>query len=655
MSGICGIYSFDMHPPSPEEIGLMNEALLFRGRDNVGVLCDGTIAMGSTLLRTTPQSLHEQFPMRDRGRGLILTADARIDNRKELMSLLELQEDVENPISDGVLILTAYCKWGEACVERLLGDFAFALWDSRERNLFCARDHFGIRPFCYYRNEGRFYFASEVSALIALPGIPRRLDENFLSEYLSKNCAEKQITGFKDILRLEPAHLLVVREGREMQARRYWRPDGEKELPPATDEEYIEGFREKLFTAVKRRLARVTPVASELSGGQDSSMVAAVAQKFLKEEGGTLKTFSHALPKGKVKTIDDMWRDAEHTDERPLVDLILPWCGFREHTYITKENSPGFIELIQRTLKYRGYPPLHHYGTATYPFNQSVSQSGCKVLLSGFGGDQCVTGFGNGYYAELYRNFRWKTILQEAKGLSDIHGNSVFRNIVSSFILEAHPSLRRFLYRLFKGISDQRELDLSLVAISPDFARRSGAFTRARQARENYSLGRAIPGGSFKGQQLLEIEWGFIPSTVEERSSGTLACGVECRFPLLDRELVEYVLALPAQMKVKKGWKRYCARKSMEGFLPPEVQWRKRKTGPATVPYGKDQIFKDIGKIKESIRAMRNDSFIMQYLDEKRLVGALELTERGEVWDGLPVDIVRHAIVVALFLETVER
>lgn len=187
MSGICGILYFDERRASLEEISSMNKAIAFRGRDESGTRAEGPVVLGNCLLRTTPESLHERFPMEDTEAGLLLTADARIDNRDELIAALAVNVSPERPVTDGELILRAYRKWGEGCPEPLVGDFAFAIWNMRERTLFCARDHFGARPFCYYRDRGRFLFVSEVSGFIAISDVPRRLDESFLADFISNN------------------------------------------------------------------------------------------------------------------------------------------------------------------------------------------------------------------------------------------------------------------------------------------------------------------------------------------------------------------------------------------------------------------------------------------------------------------------------------
>jgi len=655
MSGICGIFSFNAASPSMQEIELMNAALLFRGKDHVGLQCDGAIAMGCTLMRTTPQSLTESFPMRGSG-NLVLTADARLDNRNELMDSLGLQETPDNPISDGALILASYLKWGETCAEHLLGDFAFALWDSQAEKLFCARDHFGIRPFCYTSNGRRFLFASEVSALIALPGVPKKVEERYLSDYLCKNFEEKRLTGLKDIFRLEPAHILVVDKNGESRSIRYWQADKNRELPAATDEEYIEGFRERLFTAVRRRLASTTSVASELTGGQDSSMIAAVAQQLLKERGETLKTFTNARPEKKTQTIDDMWKRPKVSDERPLVDMILRWCGLSEHTYITEPDQECYIETVRCLMKYKGYPQVSHYGEAAIPLYQAASRSGCRVLLSGLGGDQCVTGMSTGYYAEREHNAEWKTMFREAKGMSAIFGSSVLWNLVCRFFLMNHPALRVPLLRLFKGEKDVRRLDFNLTPITPTFAKRTDAVNRTWKTRATYIAGYPLPGKSAKDKDFVDMDWGYIPNSAEERSSSSLACGVECRFPLLDKELVEYVLALPRHMKVRDGWRRYIARRSMEGFLPPEAQWRKHKVGPGSIPYGKTQIVNNLNAIEEFLLKKEKDPLLMQYLNGATLAKNLAQAKRADFIGGqMSPGPIRQGVALALFLETMEK
>ncbi len=171
MSGIAGIYYLDEKPVEWETLSRMVDRLVHRGPDGADVWCSESIGLGHRMLSTTPESLLEKLPLVSRSGDLAITADARIDNRDELIGLLRLKDYPAEKITDSQLILTAYEKWGESCSQYLLGDFAFAIWDRRKQTLFCGRDHFGVKPFYYYYCSGQiFVFASEIKALFCLNG-----------------------------------------------------------------------------------------------------------------------------------------------------------------------------------------------------------------------------------------------------------------------------------------------------------------------------------------------------------------------------------------------------------------------------------------------------------------------------------------------------
>ena len=180
----------------------MNDKLSHRGPDGSKIWCEGSSSSWSSNAPHHPESLHETLPFEED--GLIITADARIDNRKELSEKLDI-EDKES-VSDSYFILKAYRKWGEKCPEKLLGDFAFAIWDKNNEKLFCARDHMGIKPFYYYMSNNAFFFATEMKALLTIPEIPYKLNELKLAFYLTKSNSDKNLTFYKNILFLNPAH-----------------------------------------------------------------------------------------------------------------------------------------------------------------------------------------------------------------------------------------------------------------------------------------------------------------------------------------------------------------------------------------------------------------------------------------------------------------
>src|SRR3989441_814506 len=282
MSAIAGIVRLDGAPADRANLDRMLERLAHRGPDGHGSHIADSCGLGPRMLWTPPQALHQRLPPPNSTGGPPPTADARIDNREELCSLL----CAPSTVTDADLILQAYARWGERCPEHLLGDFAFALWDARRGLLFCARDHFGVKPFYYHHRPGRlFAFASEIKGLLVLSDVPRRLNETRVADYLVPLLEDKEITFYEEIVRLPPAHRMVVtREG--VRIDQYWTLDPEREIRMKSDAEYAAAFREIFTEAVRCRLRSAFPVGSMLSGGLDSSSIACVPRELLAEDGG---------------------------------------------------------------------------------------------------------------------------------------------------------------------------------------------------------------------------------------------------------------------------------------------------------------------------------------------------------------------------------
>ncbi|MCM3901866.1 MAG: asparagine synthetase B, partial [Pyrinomonadaceae bacterium] len=265
MSAIFGMHYLDDRPVPRSYLARMSEVLAHRGPDGSRLWCDGTVGLGQRMLWTTPESLNESLPFQDSSGDFVITTDARLDNRDELISNLDSSGLKVKGITDSELILAAYRQWGECCTEKLLGDFAFAIWDKRERILFCARDHFGVRPFYYYSSPTKaFVFASEMKAVFALPEVPYELNEVRLGDHLADVFVEDESTFYRGILRLPPAHSMTVSRGR-VSTRRYFALDAELEVRLGSDDEYAEAFRELFTKAVGCRLRATGPVGVMLS------------------------------------------------------------------------------------------------------------------------------------------------------------------------------------------------------------------------------------------------------------------------------------------------------------------------------------------------------------------------------------------------------
>lgn len=403
MSGIAGVYYLDGRAVDRADVERMVERIAHRGPDGSAVWSEGEVGLGHRMLWTTPESLHERLPLVNKSGDLALTADARIDNRDELMTALGLNSRLREEMSDSELILRAYEQWGEGCPEKLLGDFAFAIWDRRRQVLFCARDHFGVKPFYYYCSPHVFAFASEIKALLCLREVPRRLNETRVADYLVPMLEDKAITFYQDILRLPPAHIMIAdREG--IHLRPYWALDPSRELRLGSDGEYAEAFRELFTEAVRCRLRSAFPVGSMLSGGLDSSSIVCVARELLAHDGGRrLHTFS--------ATFDEL----PGGDERCFINAVLSMGGLESHIVRADRVSP--LHDISRVLHHEDEPFYAPNLFVHWALCNAAHRQGSHAILDGLDGDTTLAQRFE-HLAELLQAGRWKSLVAEVIGLS---------------------------------------------------------------------------------------------------------------------------------------------------------------------------------------------------------------------------------------------
>ena len=293
MSGIAGIYYRDGKPVDPADIQSMLSAIASRGPDGQGTWTDGPTGLGHCMLRNTPESIHETQPLANNGDNLVITADARLDNRGELIKSLKLDYQEPEYISDAAIILNAYKKWNEDCAARLLGDFAFAIWDRNRQRLYCAVDHFRIKPVCYFNSRQAFIFSSQVSGLLPGKLVPGEINRLRTGALFFQEISEIDNTTcfYKDIFYLQPGSYLVTDNNKTL-VRSYWSVDEIGRTARNTDEEYRQEFMEILGDSVNCRLRSNENTGIALSGGIDSATVAALAENYAGKTGNKLVTFS---------------------------------------------------------------------------------------------------------------------------------------------------------------------------------------------------------------------------------------------------------------------------------------------------------------------------------------------------------------------------
>ncbi len=566
MSGIVGIHYLDERPVDRENISKMVDILAHRGPDNADIWVDGCVGLGHRMLWTTPESLIEKLPYCNQRGDLVITADARIDNRDELIAALQINNRPSDKVVDSELILAAYEKWGEDCPKHLLGDFAFAIWDERKQMLFCARDHFGVKPFYYYSSNNTFVFGSEIKAIFCLAEVPRQINEVKIAEYLSLEIDDKSITFYNDILRLPPAHKMTVKcEGIELQ--RYWSLDYTRELHLSTDEEYTDAFC-KLFTeAVRCRLRSAFPIGSMLSGGLDSSSIACVARKLIVEkEENRLHTFSAVFDK------------VTECDERVFQEAVLAQGCFESHRFHADGVSP--LSDLEQVLWHQDEACSAGNLYLNWNIYKPANKNGVRVILDGFDGDTTVS-HGLGYLTELANTEQWFHLATYVKDYCTRVGEP-WQGALWSWIRN---------YKINPVISNSRVLS----KVSRGWQK---LFRRNSSNRNNQPAWRRLINSEFVEQinlierlnsqpnlPLTERETHYsrlmeagMPRTLETLDKAAGAYGIELRFPFWDKRLIEFCLSLPAKQKISKGWTRMVMRRAMKDILPQQVQWRVGKT-----------------------------------------------------------------------------
>jgi asparagine synthase (glutamine-hydrolysing) len=602
MSAIVGVYSLDSRPAKRSDLERMTATLAHRGPDGEGIWTEGPVGLGHRMLWTTPESLREQLPFGNGAGDLVLTADARIDNREELIDRLGLHPRAPGPITDSELILAAYERWGENCPEALLGDFAFAVWDSRNQALFCARDHFGVKPFFYYASGRTFAFASEIKAIFCLPEVPRRLNEVRVADYLVSLFADKAITFYEDILRLPPGcRMTVTRDGTRLAS--YWELDPSRELRLGSDEEYAEAFREQFAAAVRCRLRTVFPVGSLLSGGLDSSSVTCMARRLIAGNNGP------CLP-----TFSAVFDAVPECDERPFIGAVLAQGGYEPVVVPGDQHGPfGDLEQILWFEDEAIYGPGLFL---SWVLHAAARDRGVRVLLDGHDGDATVS-HGYGYLNDLARSGRWLALAIEAKGLARLYRESPGRlwwHYVRQYGALPTPAapgtgyptaqqVERPAPRWCKdavaglggrswelGARAQRAASYRLrrwrrcpaarsplplgATVHPDFRQRIGLAERFRAARPDPAGGTL----SARTEHYQTLTDGAQTFGLELLDRAACAFSLEVRYPFWDKRLVEFCLALPPEQKLNRGWSRVVMRRAMAGILPEKVRWRSDKT-----------------------------------------------------------------------------
>lgn len=536
----------------------------------------------------------------------------------EIYNYIEIREQllkkgyVFKSKSDTEVILAAYDCYKSDCLQHFDGMFSFAIWDEQEQSLFAARDRFGEKPFYYYLDAGTnvFWFASEIKALLAA-GVQASIDNASLLMYLgagyTENPADTEGTFYKNIKQLAPAQFLFYKPNEKKISKiNYWALDKEKKLS-ISRENAIEQFNSLFTASVKRRLRSDVPLGTSLSGGLDSSAVAARIHDETNATG-TFKTFSAIFP-GFVK------------DESFFIQSVTNTFALESHTI--SPTADDFIDDFQKLLYYQEAPVSSASVYIQYRVFELAKKNGVKVLLDGQGADEILAGYTkyiHWHLQELLNHFRLFDFGAEKKALllNQVPFQWGWRNYASAF------SPRHSKYKL-----EKREMSLirGNTDIDDDFLFQS--LNPKLVKKPNVSRLNDILHFSTCQSGLSEL--------LRYADRNSMAHGREVRLPFLSHELVEFIFSLPSSFKIYNGWTKWILRKSVEKKLPSEIVWRKDKVGfePPQKSWMENKTMQDY--IHESKTNLVN----------RKILKPLVLTEKNQPHDAYAADNLAWRYLVA--------
>jgi asparagine synthase (glutamine-hydrolysing) len=553
MCGICGEVRFDGRPVSTSLIPKMTRVLKHRGPDDEGAwytrFPEGGAALGHTRLAILDLTSAGRQPMWDASGRYGIVYNGEVYNFSEIRSALNKDGYLFKTATDTEVVLVCFATHGPDCLKMLNGMFAFALWDNRERKLFCARDRIGIKPFYYVWSDRVFRFASEIKALGCSPGPRLKPSASAVYDYLSLGIMHHgEETLYRGALQIPPGHWLTV-DASGVARRRYWAlHSGSVRCETPLD---VEALQCLLEDSVRLQLRSDVPVGILLSGGLDSSAVTALASK---RHPAGLKAFS-------LEFGQDGFDESRHAQ------LVAEHC--RADLLLLKPKGKGLWHELDDLIRAQDAPTHAPEVYSNWCMMRAVAGCHVKVLLSGQGGDELFGGYNwypRYFLASLLRRGNIGSLLSELIALpKQFHSN----NTRHALIL-----LGGLLYGLLPTIAKEQ--------LKPEFASVDTIlrpnFRKAMKPRDAVNLSMLDP-VRLEAKMANDLMVNNLPQYLHYEDANSMAFGIEERVPLLDHRLVEWAAQLEIRWKFHRGISKYALRSAMNGKLPPEIIRRRDKMG----------------------------------------------------------------------------
>ena len=645
MCGIAGFVTTTPSAGSEATLRHMTGAIQHRGPDASGFYDDDFAHLGHRRLSIIDVAGGQQ-PMTNETRTAWISYNGEIYNHADVRPSLEQAGHRYATRCDTETILHAWEQYGAACLNLFRGMFAFAIWDAERRTLFCARDRLGIKPLYYYWDGHLFAFASEIKALLEHPAISAEFEEELLPELLAFGYVSEERTLFRNIRKLMPGHhatLDLHGDRPQLKIERYWDVPAEPKPEDLDEAGWIAETRRRLEETVRMRLMSDVPLGMFLSGGVDSSAIAAIIKR---STNGPVETFAVG------------YNEAEFS-ELSYADQVARLIGTDHHEVVI--GMEDFFTALPKLVWHEDEPIAWPSSVSLY-FVSKLAAERVKVVLTGEGSDELFGG---------YERYRWNQInLRGAAAYRAVPApvrGAIRSHLASSSLLNA--SVRRRLRHTFLGRDSGVEslfLDNFYCAFSMEEQNRLlaspseavyGNYLRYWNARPDWPL---LPRMLYADQKTYLVE------LLMKQDQMSMACSIESRVPFLDHQFVEFSARIPDRLKIRGKTQKYVLKKAVEGLLPHDIIYRKKMGFPT--PMRQWLLDPRANALYAALEA--HDGFLAQYLDRKELSeligrhrsgfedstdgiwrlinlqlwGDLFLTgRRARWWDGVPVGEAVHA------------
>lgn len=599
MCGIAGILSLNGRPVLESEVRTMCDAMVHRGPNDEGYYVNSTVGLGMRRLSIIDLSSGHQ-PVHNEDKSVWVVFNGEIYNFKELRPGLEQQGHRFYTDSDTEVIVHLYEEYGEACVDKLRGMFAFAIWDEHKKQLFIARDRLGVKPLYFGETGGRLIFGSELKVLLQVPGVDKNFNWRSISHLFSSMCTPLDESILSGIHKLKPGYVLTASVGKGIETRQYWDvaydPDYTK-----PESYFVEGIQSLLEESVRLRLISDVSLGAFLSGGVDSSAVVATMARL---GSGPVKTFSIGF-------------DEPEFNELEFARQVADRFGTEHHELILEPNVLGLIDDFAWNLD---EPFGDTSAIPTYMVSKLAAEN-VTVVLSGDGGDELFGGYDR--YVVEDRERRLERIPSPARKLMGLVGRNMQegmkgRNFLRHIALEGdarYLDANTFFKQSEKAQLFQPEAYLQVAQHNP-----TDMWRKLMATQSGHWLSRL---------QYLDTKL-YLPNDILTKVDRmSMAHSIEAREPLLDHRLVEFAATIPAEFKLRGGVTKYIFKKSLEGVLPDEILYRPKRG--FAVPLAKWFRGKLNGFVRDLLLSKTSrDRGIINPLHVERL---LELNDAGRNMD----------------------